>query len=34
LAADIGGDVLVDGGMVTVLPKGTWEGKIRVPVAS
>jgi NAD(P)-dependent dehydrogenase (short-subunit alcohol dehydrogenase family) len=29
-----GSDVLVDGGMVSVLPKGTWEGKIRVPVAS
>jgi NAD(P)-dependent dehydrogenase (short-subunit alcohol dehydrogenase family) len=29
-----GSDVLVDGGMVTVLPKGVWEGKIRVPVAS
>jgi NAD(P)-dependent dehydrogenase (short-subunit alcohol dehydrogenase family) len=29
-----GSDVLVDGGMVTVLPKGVWDGKIRVPVAS
>ena len=26
-----GSDVLVDGGMRTVLPKGTWAGKIRIP---
>jgi NAD(P)-dependent dehydrogenase (short-subunit alcohol dehydrogenase family) len=29
-----GSDVLVDGGMVSVLPKGVWDGKIRVPVAA
>jgi len=29
-----GSDVLVDGGMVSVLPMNVWEGKIRVPAAS
>jgi len=29
-----GSDVLVDGGMMGVLPMNTWEGKIRVPAAS
>jgi NAD(P)-dependent dehydrogenase (short-subunit alcohol dehydrogenase family) len=29
-----GSDVLVDGGMVSVLPMNAWEGKIRVPAAT
>jgi NAD(P)-dependent dehydrogenase (short-subunit alcohol dehydrogenase family) len=29
-----GSDVLVDGGMATVLPAKTWDGKIRVPAAA
>jgi NAD(P)-dependent dehydrogenase (short-subunit alcohol dehydrogenase family) len=28
-----GSDVLVDGGMATVLPAGTWDGKLRTPAA-
>jgi NAD(P)-dependent dehydrogenase (short-subunit alcohol dehydrogenase family) len=28
-----GSDVLVDGGMATILPQGTWNGKLRAPAA-